>query len=229
MPQSDPYNIPWILEIVKRVNPTSILDVGIGNGTYGFLFRQSLDIGKGRLKKDTWKLEIDGIEIFENYRNPIWEYFYDRVFIGDVINFVDKLDYYDLIFLGDIIEHFDKATGMLLLKKLNRKAETIIVVTPRGEYPQGEVFENIKETHLSEWRETDFTSFPYESISLNVCHIFVISNSQPILQKINNFTIPRLIKPSKNVESIIKNLTGELLFEFTAFSRLIKRKFHLAK
>ena len=70
MPQGDVYNIPWVIKLLSKIDPSSILDIGIGNGSYGFLIRQYLDIAKGRLSRDEWELMIDGIEVFPDYKNP---------------------------------------------------------------------------------------------------------------------------------------------------------------
>src|SRR4051812_16897165 len=82
MPQSDHWAVPWVVEVVNHLLPETVLDFGVGNGQFGLQLRQCLDIGHGRLKPEDWRATIEGIEIFEEYRNPIWDYFYDKVHVG---------------------------------------------------------------------------------------------------------------------------------------------------
>lgn len=61
MPTSHAANLLPFLSFIGKVAPTSILDVGVGNGKMGFLARESLDVMH---RPDTWKLTLDGIEVF---------------------------------------------------------------------------------------------------------------------------------------------------------------------
>ena len=72
MPLSDVWHIPAVMHFVRAAAPTRVLDVGIGMGNFGLLVRQYGDIGNERLSREQWKLRIDGIELFEPYRNPAW-------------------------------------------------------------------------------------------------------------------------------------------------------------
>jgi hypothetical protein len=157
MPQSDHWALPWVIETVMRMEPKSVLDVGVGNGQYGIHLRQLLDIGPGRLTKAEWTTRLDGIELFEAYRNPIWAYCYDEVHIGDCRQILERLDRnYDLILICDVIEHFEREEALRLLDVLRRRAKWVIVTTPNGPYTQGTVFGNEGEIHRSEWRPKDF-------------------------------------------------------------------------
>lgn len=66
MPTSWYQAIPNILTQVKSINPQSILDIGVGFGKYGLLFRDLLEIPLERYSKGTWKVKMDGIEVFKN-------------------------------------------------------------------------------------------------------------------------------------------------------------------
>ncbi|MCM8758015.1 MAG: glycosyltransferase family 1 protein, partial [Candidatus Omnitrophica bacterium] len=69
MPTSDYHHIPDILHIVEYLKPESILDIGIGFGIYGYLFRYVLELYQGIDIKGS-NLRIDGIEIYEKLKNP---------------------------------------------------------------------------------------------------------------------------------------------------------------
>ena len=49
------------LDVVRKLKPRSILDVGIGFGKWGLLFREYLDVMAGRVFPDQWQIKIDGI------------------------------------------------------------------------------------------------------------------------------------------------------------------------
>ena len=46
MPSSRPNTIPTVIHLVKQFQPKSILDVGIGFGKWGHLFREYTDINE---------------------------------------------------------------------------------------------------------------------------------------------------------------------------------------
>src|SRR5258708_21322223 len=107
MPVSNFLALPAVVHLATRVQPHRVLDIGIGMGTYGFMLRQFIDITGGSLVKDEWKTVIDGIEIYEPYRNPIWDYYYDRVFIGGARAFLPGLEQYAVLFVNNLILHFE--------------------------------------------------------------------------------------------------------------------------
>ena len=71
MPTSGSTQISTILQLAQNISPTSILDIGIWLGKYGFLCREYLDVSNERLSRSEWTTTINGIEIFERYRNPV--------------------------------------------------------------------------------------------------------------------------------------------------------------
>jgi len=227
MPMSDVYNIPWIIKIVSRTSPESILDVGIGNGTYGFLFRQYFDIAAGRLKKSEWVMKIDGIEVFEEYRNPIWEYYYDTVRICDVSSIASGLPTYDVILLLDVIEHFSNVKGTELLETLVEKSRIVIVSTPNKPYPQGSLHGNSHETHLSSWSSADFENFHYYTYVLNDCNIYAISKQSEILEGLETNNFPQLKRNSNSTKKTIKKMIRKLrskLFSLPKGKTTIKKQ-----
>ena len=66
MPSSRPNAIPTTVHVVRQLDPASILDVGVGFGKWGLLFREYTDIRASetdshRYQKAAWKIRIDGI------------------------------------------------------------------------------------------------------------------------------------------------------------------------
>lgn len=171
MPSSRYEVIPAVLDIVTQLHPKSILDIGIGTGKYGMLFREYLDvwdISKPYKKKG---LYLIGIEAFAEYDNPIWQV-YDKVVIEDVRNlatdsaslmFMEKIKVsFDLLFMGDVIEHFEKEEAKHIIGKLNHKH--IVIVTPLNVLKQEAVYNNEFEIHRSEWKHQDFPNLEHKII-----------------------------------------------------------------
>lgn len=156
MPSSRYDLIPLVLDIVTSQKPKSILDVGIGMGKYGMLFREYLDVWDISKPYNQHNLKLYGIEAFKDYENPVWD-LYDKIFKQDVLTILPllaDLGKFDLLFLGDVIEHFTKEEGKTILSEINY--EKLIVITPKIVSKQGMVYGNPYEVHKSSWSEEDF-------------------------------------------------------------------------
>jgi hypothetical protein len=166
MPSSRPNTIPTIVHLVRQVKPRSILDVGVGFGKWGHLFREYTDIleaehDPSRYERKNWRVRIEGIEGHAAYLTPMHAFLYDQIHVGDAPALMKCLGSYDLIFLGDIIEHLEKAAGFdLLHDALARANKALIVSTPKYETAQADLCGNELERHQSLWSETDFLKLP---------------------------------------------------------------------
>src|SRR5438046_1748283 len=133
MPSSRPNTIPTVIHIVRQLQPQSILDVGVGFGKWGHLFREYTDIQEAerdpeRYERQNWKVKIDGIEGHAAYITDMHRYLYNEIFLGDALQIIKTVSTYDLIFLGDIIEHFEKRLGVQLLREaLNHARKAVII------------------------------------------------------------------------------------------------------
>ncbi|MEM9585946.1 MAG: hypothetical protein AAGA03_01590 [Planctomycetota bacterium] len=164
MPSSRPVAIPYVVDIVRQVTPNSILDVGVGFGKYGHLFREYTDIVASerqpeRYERTHWQCRIDGVEVFQNYLTPMHEYLYDHVYIGEANGVVTQIPdaTYDMVWMGDVIEHFDKQVGIQVIQQAKRIAKKVVVLaTPNRFVPQDALVENEHERHLSYWTKKDF-------------------------------------------------------------------------
>jgi len=165
MPSSRPNTIPTIIHLVRQIKPRSILDVGIGFGKWGHLFREYTDILEAerdpkRYQREHWQVKIDGIEGHADYLTDMHRYLYHQIHIGDACQIIKALPPYDLIFMGDVIEHLEKPAGVQLLldaAKICHKA--VIVSTPRYETAQTDLCGNELERHRSLWSLNDFRKF----------------------------------------------------------------------
>ena len=132
MPSSDPATIPAVLSLVSRLSPHSILDVGAGNGRYGFLFREILDLNYGRLAKGAWKTVIDGVEADYQYVTDVHRYAYTDIYISDWLKYEPNKEY-DIVFMGDVLEHFKEGDWQIALEKAKGISKITLVVSPNWE------------------------------------------------------------------------------------------------
>ena len=157
MPSSTWAHISNVLDAIYKTNPTSVLDIGIGYGKWGFLCREYLESWKDRVFREQWKVRIEGIEIFAPYyeRLPWIRQVYDTVHIGDACSVVDGLcTTYDLVIAGDVLEHIAKEEATELLPKLLKLArKQLIVSLPIGErwLRNKVVADNEAEQHQAAW------------------------------------------------------------------------------
>jgi len=149
----------------KRLN---VLDVGCGIGHNGFIFREMFEIRYMRLMPKQWMHRVEAIEIFRDYKNPVWGYVYDKVLIGDCMKAVPRLEdkKYDIIFATEILEHFAKDTVYNLIDSLIEKIKaggSIIITVPVGDedllMAQKSVFGNKHEEHRSSLTIDDFEGY----------------------------------------------------------------------
>lgn len=153
MPTSDYNVLGSVLDIVFKIKPKSILDVGCGFGKYGLLFREYLDIWFERFYKEHWLTRIDCVEIYEKYITPIQKYVYNNIIIGDARQI--DFDYYDLVFLGDILQCWTLQEGKNFLDKLNARFILINIPT-EGMLCQATYLENPHERQRYIWKDEDF-------------------------------------------------------------------------
>lgn len=175
MPTSHHTYISDVIEIVRTNRPTSVLDIGVGFGKWGHLFREYLDVMNGRVFRTQWKTKIDGVEIFEPYIMDHQRSVYDKIYIGNVLDVVDTLPRYDLIFTSDVLEHIQKDQAIELISKLRQKSKVFVAAVPMGPKwlnSQGSMYGNDHEAHVSVWMESDF--IPYVSKTTYNC------NNKPI-------------------------------------------------
>lgn len=157
MPTSYLENVPSIMRWIEQHRPSSVFDVGVGYGKYGFLIRERLD----NFNRD---IRIEGCEIFPSYaQRSVVAYVYDDIYLADFLNpVVPKIDPYenpyDLVLMIDVLEHFSEEDGLEALGKALTIGKTALVSTPLG-YPQGEVYGNKHEAHLSEWPHEKLMSY----------------------------------------------------------------------
>jgi len=120
-------NIQDILLIIDKIQPISILEIGIQSGALGFLIKEKL----GKTDSAQSNLILDGVNLNKNSSLTIYEHIYNKVFIDDIFNLIDDLNQYDLIILNDNLQNYPKEDGKALLAKLiPHMKKGIIISTP---------------------------------------------------------------------------------------------------
>ncbi len=137
---------------------------GWGDGKWGMLCREYLDVWAGRVFRPNWTTRIEGIEIFPTNIDTYHSSFYNKIHFADAYHHIHTYvqpDEFDLIILGDVLEHFGKEQATALLNTCILKAGHVLLNVPIGDqWPQGVVYGNVFETHLSVWTTKELDQFP---------------------------------------------------------------------
>ena len=156
-------NISYCVGIIRRLKPSSVLDIGAGFGRWGVLCREFLDVWEGREARALWQTRIEGVEAFPGCLTPIHGYVYDQIHVGDAVDLLPSLGTYDVIYLGDVVEHQEKGRAWTLVDEAVRHARQAAIVTiPIGDnWPQEVGWDgNWYHAHRSVWRLDDFDRYP---------------------------------------------------------------------
>lgn len=223
-------NISYNIDVIKKINPQRVLDIGCGFGRWGFLCREFLDLWDDEnYKKSDFLRTIDAVEIYENYIQSYHNYFYDNIYMENALDFLYRTtNFYDLIIVGDIIEHLEKNDGFKIIELALKKSKFTMINIPIGkDWPQEATEENIFEEHRSVWYKGDFNKFKYKKIKrFHDCIyrpylVILISNENFNLSKLHRQRFGKYIclkslipKPLKKV---IKKTTNCLLGSYNSF------------
>ena len=156
MPTSGQHRVVPVVGVLKHCDPMpqSVLDIGVGFGKYGFVFREEIDIRKGRhYDRKEWQTRIDGVEVWEKYITPMHRYLYSNLYIGDIKEILPELGKYDLIVLADVLEHMPYKEGQELLDRLLQShcRQAIVVSYPPVIGSEWKLWENPHEKHHFIW------------------------------------------------------------------------------
>jgi hypothetical protein len=109
--------------------------------------------------------KINVIEIFSPNAQYLSRQNIPKVFVynkdvKDVLEFLPETDF-DCLVWQDGPEHLRMSESISLLNALKTKFKKIIIATPKGEFPQGALFGNPAEEHLSSWEIKDYESIGF--------------------------------------------------------------------
>ncbi|MFA5404146.1 MAG: class I SAM-dependent methyltransferase [Ignavibacteria bacterium] len=217
-------NISYCIEIIRRINPRTILDVGAGFGRWGFLSREFLEIWDDCNYSDNWKRKIDAVEIFDKYVKPYHSYFYDNVYIENAIDFINKQESnYDLIICGDIIEHLEKKEGKEFIDGCLKHSRYLMINIPIGKkWEQDIINENEYEIHKSQWYYSDFKKYPNRKIKK--FRDYILRKFGVILLSIEKIDLKSEYKKKYGKYFFVKNILNNKLNLGMLVNKLSKKK-----
>lgn len=213
MPTSHHHQLSTIMDVIISVNPTSILDIGVGFGKYGVLCREYLELWDGRESYHHFTRRIDGIEVFSSYLTPIHEFVYNHVYIGDAQKIVPSLrKTYDLALLIDVLEHIPKQNARTFMCALLKKAKGVVVSTPKDIGHQEDAFGNVHETHVSQWSAQELRSLAPASLAFPdpVSHLMYLGGKREVARLSSKRRMQRLkthVKRIPGAQSLRQFLT----------------------
>ena len=175
MPHSTHHPLTQVMDHVVRMQPRTVLDVGVGYGKWGLLVRESLDWLQDRHDPATWQTHITGLEAFEDYTSPLYGWVYDEIIYDDIVHYARDCPPYDLVVMGDVIEHLPKQEGLAVLETLLAKCRNVVVATPVDFFTQ-DILDNPWEQHHSLWSLADFRpwTFDYDVVG-KVCVVAALA------------------------------------------------------
>lgn len=162
MPTSDGQGKGVALGWYRQISPLSVMDIGVGEGTYAKLMRDAPDrvltIGGEvlrRVHRDRWT----AVEAWEPYVDQFGlRNLYDEVIVSDVRRLNWPIFRVDLVIAGDVLEHMPRDDAKQLLKRIRQGAANLIVSVPVLHLPQGAVNGNPYEQHVDHWTATAMRS-----------------------------------------------------------------------
>lgn len=143
MPTSDPEGKDWARDVIARLAPTTVVDVGPGEGTYVRLARDVTPDCRW-VGVEAWAPYIAEFGLFEAY---------DHVVVSDIRH----LDPYtivrdpDLVILADVLEHMAQAEARAVLARMRDWAHHVLVSVPLAHHDQDAVGGNWFEIHREHW------------------------------------------------------------------------------
>ena len=181
MPTSiDIYNNDTI-DLLHKINPSSILDVGPGFGRIGSLIRAH--------KPDC---TVDAVECDQSYITSFQlDKIYNNIYNFDIKDFCLKNPRirYDLVMFNDILEHLFRSDALDVLDFMLYRSKYILVQWPNN-YLQDDWENHESEVHRSNFTIQDFVNHNFEILKYRKKHYseFKISINYCVLNGYNNTT-----------------------------------------
>ncbi|MBE2255709.1 MAG: class I SAM-dependent methyltransferase [Ignavibacteria bacterium] len=211
MPTSNWQNISYNIDLIKKINPKSILDVGVGFGRWGILFREFLELWNetdfSKSDSPDWEIKITGIEIFPAYIKPYHHFFYTEIIIKDIKDYLTEAnDKFDLINFGDVIEHLTKKDALTIIEKSLNISDYVLINIPIGKNWEQSSNINPYEEHKSIWQISDFKNYPNKIIKIFNDHIY--RKFAVVLLSKNEINLNKKLPPLYNLKNFMKYKLG---------------------
>ncbi|MEV6102614.1 class I SAM-dependent methyltransferase [Nocardia sp. NPDC051981] len=144
MPTSDREGKEWARDVITRLAPTTVVDVGPGEGTYARLARQTTPPGCRWIGVEAWGPYVARFGLRD---------LYDWVIVSDIRHLdpwsVERQP--DLVILADVLEHMEQAEARAVLARMRDWAHHVLVSIPLAHCQQGAYEGNWFEIHRGHW------------------------------------------------------------------------------
>lgn len=144
MPTSDNQGKFIAKALINQASPSTIWDMGAGNGTYrDLMWDEGLDCVW--IAVEIWKPYIEEFQLKRDY---------DAVYHQDIRDtefFFAADSNHDLAIFGDVLEHMHEDDARRVILEAKKAFRYILVSIPIVHAPQGEVFGNPYEEHVKHW------------------------------------------------------------------------------
>lgn len=137
MPSSSARGVPFVKSKLKGLGIKTVLDVGCGAGK---LLRRYKQPGQRWVGIEIWEPYVERYRLRRQY---------DKIIVADARQLTLKPNSFDLAFAGDVLEHMTEAEAVTLFARLRQAARYCVISIPMGWYPQGTVYGNVHETHIT--------------------------------------------------------------------------------
>jgi MoaA/NifB/PqqE/SkfB family radical SAM enzyme len=189
MPFSQSSQLSAIVGWLEMMRPKSLLDVGAGMGIYGLLARTFID-GEQIFTPDKHTVryrpasecptQIEGIEGFLAYNNPIHDFAYANVRYSEALDSLSQMpdNSFEVILAIDILEHFPKEHGVQLLSELKRVATRAALISTPKLFVAQHYEQNALEDHRSVWGESELAQAGFDQLIPNAASWIVVSEQE---------------------------------------------------
>jgi SAM-dependent methyltransferase len=204
MPTSHPNQLNEIVQIAELVSPMRVLDVGIGNGKFGFLLREYLGLNRGYSKEE---FVVDGVEGFPEYITDVHREIYNKIHTLDLSESLNLIsDSYDLCLLIDVVEHFEREKGFQVMDHLVAIGDCVLVATPWDVGDLSIRNENPMEDHKYQWTKRDFAKYPNVKFVYNRNSLIAVIGRDDVL--VNEVARKMRSRWRKAIYDYVRRLTG---------------------
>lgn len=159
MPTSLSVHTSDVCRLFEETSPSSVLDVGVGFGRWGFCVREVCEVRRRRYEPAAWKVKLDGLEPWTPYITPMHRWLYSSILPMTAQDWLTSHPsaVYDVIIAGDVLEHLPKGEAQTTADFLRARASRMFIgAVPLGTgWKQGTVLGNRLEAHQSVWTEAD--------------------------------------------------------------------------
>ena len=140
-------NADYVIDLAKRHNWRTVLDVGAGAGYYGGLLRET---SLHMVAIDVWQPAVDALRECPQYHQAFKQDALEWL-VGCARRDID----YDVVILGDVLEHMELDEAVAVFELACKVSHHVLVSFPRVPFPQDALYGNKHERHIIEDPKTD--------------------------------------------------------------------------